>query len=89
MKKTHDEVESQRTRQTSQPPQVINIQISIPTETDVLEEETEEEVNVESNQYSACVVCKHFHGEEYGGNFLVCGMHPYGWQDGNCPDYEE
>ena len=37
----------------------------------------------------ACVGCKHYHGRVYGENLLVCGMHPYGWTDDNCPDWEE
>ncbi|WP_373693667.1 hypothetical protein [Limnofasciculus baicalensis] len=37
---------------------------------------------------SACVGCRHYHGHSYGGNLLVCGMHPYGWDTDNCPDWE-
>ncbi len=36
--------------------------------------------------HPACVDCCHYHGEVYGDNFLVCAMHPYGWDDENCPD---
>ncbi|MBW4617217.1 MAG: hypothetical protein KME21_29080 [Desmonostoc vinosum HA7617-LM4] len=36
---------------------------------------------------SACVGCQNYHGIEYGDNFLVCGIHPYGWDDNECPDY--
>ena len=39
-------------------------------------------------QHPACVGCRHFHGQAYGGNLLVCGMHPYGWDGDNCPDWE-
>ena len=39
-------------------------------------------------QHPACVGCRHFHGQYYGGNLLVCGMHPYGWDSENCPDWE-
>ena len=39
-------------------------------------------------QPSACVGCRHYHGNAYGGNLLVCGMHPYGWDNENCPDWE-
>jgi hypothetical protein len=35
----------------------------------------------------ACQGCRHFHGASYGGNFLVCGMHPYGWDGEKCPDF--
>jgi hypothetical protein len=36
----------------------------------------------------ACIGCRHYHGQAYGGNLLVCGMHPYGWDGDNCPDWE-
>lgn len=39
-------------------------------------------------QYPACVGCRHFHGQAYGGNLLVCGMHPYGAEGDSCPDWE-
>jgi hypothetical protein len=45
-------------------------------------------VKPNSQQYSACVNCRHYHGQIYGGNLLVCGMHPYGWDGDNCPDWE-
>ncbi len=38
-------------------------------------------------QHAACIGCCHYHGQVYGGNLLVCGMHPYGWEDENCPDW--
>ncbi|BAY13567.1 hypothetical protein [Calothrix sp. NIES-2098] len=38
---------------------------------------------------SACVGCAHYHGQVYGGNLLVCAMHPHGWDDSNCPDWEQ
>ena len=41
-----------------------------------------------SADYVACVGCRHFHGRVYSGNLLVCAMHPYGWDDENCPDWE-
>ena len=37
----------------------------------------------------ACIGCNHYHGQVYGGNLLVCGMHPYGWEEENCPDWEK
>lgn len=40
------------------------------------------------DEHSACVGCRHYHGQVYGGNLLVCGMHPYGWEAENCPDWE-
>jgi len=36
----------------------------------------------------ACIGCHHYHGYVYGGNLLVCGMHPYGWSGEVCPDWE-
>jgi hypothetical protein len=36
----------------------------------------------------ACVGCCHYHGQVYNGNLLVCGMHPSGWEDEKCPDWE-
>jgi hypothetical protein len=38
--------------------------------------------------HPACVGCCHYHGRIYSGNLLVCAMHPYGWDDANCPDWE-
>jgi len=39
-------------------------------------------------RHPACMGCRHYHGQVYGGNLLVCGMHPYGWDGENCPDWE-
>ena len=44
------------------------------------------EATVEKNP--ACVGCCHYHGQAYGGNLLVCGMHPSGCEDDSCPDWE-
>ena len=38
--------------------------------------------------HPACRGCRHYHGQVYNGNLLVCGMHPYGWDDEHCPDWE-
>ena len=40
------------------------------------------------NSHPACVGCRHYHGQVYGGNMFVCAMHPYGWESENCPDWE-
>lgn len=40
------------------------------------------------NHHTACVGCRHYHGQVYGGTPLVCGMHPYGWEDEQCPDWQ-
>ena len=39
------------------------------------------------NDHPACVGCRNYHGQVYGGNLLVCAMHPYGWTDEQCPDW--
>lgn len=41
-----------------------------------------------AQQHPACIGCQHYHGHVYSGNLLVCGMHPYGWSDPHCPDWE-
>ncbi len=38
---------------------------------------------------AACIGCNNYHGHVYGGNLLVCAMHPHGWDDENCPDWEQ
>lgn len=42
------------------------------------------------SQHPVCVGCRHYHGQSYSGNLLVCGMHPYGVIEGSdtCPDKE-
>jgi hypothetical protein len=42
------------------------------------------------NQHPVCVGCRHYHGQSYNGNMLVCAMHPYGVEEGvdSCPDKE-
>jgi hypothetical protein len=40
------------------------------------------------NKYPACIGCRHYHGQAYNGQILVCGMHPYGVEDTNCLDWE-
>ncbi|MBD2772185.1 hypothetical protein [Iningainema tapete] len=42
-----------------------------------------------SEKNSACIGCHHYHGQVYGGNMLVCGMHPHGWETESCPDWEQ
>ncbi|WP_088893356.1 hypothetical protein [Leptolyngbya ohadii] len=36
----------------------------------------------------ACRGCRHYHGRSYHGNFLICGMHPYGVETETCGDWE-
>ncbi|TAE58204.1 MAG: hypothetical protein EAZ76_08700 [Nostocales cyanobacterium] len=45
-------------------------------------------VEATKEQNPACIACSHYHGQVYGGNLLVCAMHPHGWDDDNCPDWE-
>ncbi|MEO0406516.1 MAG: hypothetical protein AAF289_04115 [Cyanobacteria bacterium P01_A01_bin.135] len=47
-----------------------------------------ERVSPSATNHPACVGCKHYHGRIYSGNLLVCGMHPYGWEGDDCPDWE-
>lgn len=35
----------------------------------------------------ACMGCRYYHGSTFGGNLLVCGFHPYGWDGPTCPDW--
>jgi hypothetical protein len=66
-----------------------------------LEEELTRDYGVQENEFlgitkvhpnpethPACVGCQHYHGYAYGGNLLVCGIHPYGWDDETCPDWD-
>ncbi|OCQ89419.1 hypothetical protein BCD64_27095 [Nostoc sp. MBR 210] len=46
-------------------------------------------VEATPEQNPACVGCTNYHGQVYGGNLLVCAMHPHGWDDQNCPDWEQ
>jgi hypothetical protein len=41
------------------------------------------------DNHPACLSCRNYHGRVYNGVLLVCGMHPYGWMDENCPDWED
>jgi hypothetical protein len=42
------------------------------------------------NKHPVCVGCKNYHGQVYNGQMLVCGMHPFGVNEGidSCPDKE-
>ena len=35
-----------------------------------------------------CRICKHYHGQIYGGVELVCAVHPSGYRGDSCPDYQ-
>ncbi len=45
-------------------------------------------VNPTCQGHSACIGCRHYHGQSYGGNLFVCAMHPYGVDEHTCPDWE-
>ncbi|MEC4985558.1 MAG: hypothetical protein SAJ37_20415 [Oscillatoria sp. PMC 1068.18] len=47
-----------------------------------------QKVEATSEYHPACIGCRNYHGQVYNGELLVCGMHPYGWDDENCPDWE-
>jgi hypothetical protein len=33
-----------------------------------------------------CNHCRYFHGHQYNGIDLICGIHPTGWEGDDCPD---
>lgn len=43
---------------------------------------------MQQSRYPACTGCRHYHGQIYGGNLLICGMHPYGVEGPSCTDWE-
>jgi hypothetical protein len=45
-------------------------------------------VEPSTTQQPACQGCANYHGHVYGGNLLVCGMHPLGVESDSCPDWE-
>lgn len=53
-----------------------------------LEQPFPHQVEPTDTSHPACKGCSNYHGQVYNGNLLVCGMHPYGWEDSNCPDWE-
>lgn len=40
------------------------------------------------DEYPACIGCRHFHGQVYGGNRLICAMYPYGPASETCHDWQ-
>jgi hypothetical protein len=49
---------------------------------------TDQMVDPIANNHPVCTGCRHYHGQSYGGEMLVCGMHPYGCETETCPDWE-
>lgn len=35
-----------------------------------------------------CAGCSYYHGESYGGDMLVCALHPNGPDQDECPDWD-
>ncbi|MBD2568932.1 hypothetical protein [Anabaena lutea] len=46
-------------------------------------------VEATTEHHSACIGCSNYHGQVYGGNLLVCAMHPHGCDDTSCPDWDK
>ncbi len=40
------------------------------------------------NGHRACIGCRYYHGQAYGGSMLVCALYPYGPEEPQCPDWE-
>jgi hypothetical protein len=38
--------------------------------------------------HATCIGCINYNGTSFGGNLLVCGMHPYGCDSDSCLDWE-
>ncbi|WP_193199681.1 hypothetical protein [Nostoc sp. MG11] len=49
--------------------------------------EDEDDFDEEESRPAACIGCENYHGQYYGGNMLVCAIHPHGVEGENCPDY--
>ncbi|WP_293150196.1 MULTISPECIES: hypothetical protein [unclassified Microcoleus] len=45
-------------------------------------------VDPSPTQHPVCRGCMNYHGQVYGGNLLVCAMHPTGVESDSCPDWE-
>jgi hypothetical protein len=74
---------------------ILEIDVEVETQI-IISEDLSQELDffinpkVEPNRetHPACIGCHHYHGRLYNGNLLVCGMHPYGWDNLHCPDWE-
>jgi hypothetical protein len=44
---------------------------------------------IEAERPVACRGCSYYHGQYYGGNLLVCALHPQGAEGDRCRDWEE
>jgi hypothetical protein len=49
----------------------------------------EQQALLEDKTPKVCQGCCHYHGRTYGGERLVCAMHPYGVDQDECGDRQE
>jgi hypothetical protein len=49
----------------------------------------EQQVLLEDPTPEVCRGCCHYHGHSYGGEQLICAMHPYGVEQEECGDRQE
>lgn len=66
----------------------ISKYLGSPKTVEELLEENGESEKFRRTKLAACVGCKHFHGNVYNGAQVVCGLHPYGHEREQCPDWE-
>jgi mannitol-specific phosphotransferase system IIBC component len=56
---------------------------------DLLRQMNREQRQLMENQTpKVCQGCSHYHGRTYGGERLICAMHPYGVEQDYCHDWE-
>lgn len=55
---------------------------------DALYDQLNPKVPPSPDRHAACIGCRHYHGRVYNDQLLVCGMYPFGWDAGACPDWE-
>jgi len=70
---------------------IIDIYLDLDLDLDVEDEHFDPFVTYvqpTETEHPACRGCQHYHGQVYGGNLLVCGMHPMGTETETCPDWE-
>jgi hypothetical protein len=70
---------------------IIDIYLDLDLDLDVEDEHFDPFVTYvqpTETEHPACRGCQHYHGQVYGGNLLVCGMHPMGAETETCPDWE-
>jgi hypothetical protein len=69
---------------------VIQIVLGMETTLDRAVEPVTHTVEPWLNQHPVCIGCQHYHGQVYGGNLLICAMHPFGVEEGvdQCADKE-